>query len=416
MSLHWSPQQEEALRAITRWLRTNSQVFYMAGFAGTGKTTLARHAVGHRWRFAALTGKAAHVLRQKGCEDASTIHSLIYRPAGETKAHEILLLEDKIQRLTTSTLEPTPEQLAAITKLEDQIRLLQSESEPRYALWANSPLADPFCEGVVIDECSMVDEQLGKDLESFGKKILVIGDPAQLPPVGSGGYFTKRKPDVLLTEIHRQARESGILRLATAIREGRTLESLYRSGWEQPSDCLIFLQSELSKEQIAQKVLEADQVLVGRNATRKSFNRRHRDLLGRVSPTPEKGDRLVCLRNDRDLGVFNGSQWVVNQCSSDISSMTAELMLQSEDYPQTVECTAWLHHVMGREQELTEMGWDRRDFQEFDYGHALTVHKSQGSQWEHVLLWDEGACFRGVEARWRYTGITRASRKLTVII
>ena len=48
---------------------------------------------------------------------------------------------------------------------------------------------------IVIDECSMVDEELGRDLLSFGKKVLVLGDPAQLPPVKGGGFFTEQEPD-----------------------------------------------------------------------------------------------------------------------------------------------------------------------------------------------------------------------------
>ncbi len=58
---------------------------------------------------------------------------------------------------------------------------------------------------VVIDECSMVDADLGNDLLSFGVPVLVLGDPAQLPPLRGGGFFTEAEPDVMLTEVHRQA-------------------------------------------------------------------------------------------------------------------------------------------------------------------------------------------------------------------
>ena len=70
----------------------------------------------------------------------------------------------------------------------------------------------------MIDECSMVDEELGRDLLSFGKPILVLGDPAQLPPVKGGGFFTETAPDVMLTEIHRQAEGSAIIRASRAAR------------------------------------------------------------------------------------------------------------------------------------------------------------------------------------------------------
>ena len=70
----------------------------------------------------------------------------------------------------------------------------------------------------------MVDEELGRDLLSFGRKVLVLGDPAQLPPVKGGGFFTEAEPDVMLTEVHRQAADNPIIRLSMAIREGGQIE------------------------------------------------------------------------------------------------------------------------------------------------------------------------------------------------
>ena len=82
--MDWSPQQDKALKDVSAWLkRGKPQVFRLFGFAGTGKTTLARHLAEHldgSVVFAAYTGKAALVMRSRGCKDARTIHSLIYRP------------------------------------------------------------------------------------------------------------------------------------------------------------------------------------------------------------------------------------------------------------------------------------------------------------------------------------------------
>src|SRR6478735_9563131 len=82
--MNWSPQQDSALKAVARWLKAGApQVFRLFGYAGTGKTTLARHLAQHidgEVAFGAFTGKAALVMRAKGCKDARTIHSLIYRP------------------------------------------------------------------------------------------------------------------------------------------------------------------------------------------------------------------------------------------------------------------------------------------------------------------------------------------------
>jgi exodeoxyribonuclease-5 len=410
--MNWSPQQDDALRDCAAWIKDKSgpQVFYLAGYAGTGKTTLARHLVGDDWRFAAFTGKAAHVLRQKGCEDASTIHSLIYRPAGESKASEMRRLESQVIALQTLPRrnEAQNERLELLQRMQ---RDLMDENKPRFALWENSPLADARVRGIVVDEVSMVDEKLGKDLEYFGKKILVLGDPAQLPPVGAGGYFTKREPDVMLTEVHRHARESGILRLATHIREGGSVW-----GFDSAEDAQVVPQLNIEREALRTQVLDADQVLCGLNATRHNMNKRQRTLLGFTDPGPMMGDRLVCLRNDHMMGLFNGSQWLVDHADCDVDSMTADMQITSEDTDARLELTTWLHHMVGKGDALKGMGHDRRDLAEFDWSYALTVHKAQGSQWEDVVLFDQSASFRADARKWLYTGITRASKSLTVII
>ncbi len=176
----WSPEQAAALDKVGLWLKRGDQpVFRLFGYAGVGKTTLARHVAEHasgKALFAAFTGKAALVLRSKGCYGASTIHSLIYNAD-----------EDK-------------------------------NGAPRFTL--NKDGMASRASLIVIDECSMVDEELGRDLLSFGKPILVLGDPAQLPPVKGGGFFTEAEPDVMLTEIHRQAADNPIIRLSQIIRTG----------------------------------------------------------------------------------------------------------------------------------------------------------------------------------------------------
>ena len=82
--MRWSPQQEDAIKSVQEWLRDKRgpQIFRLFGFAGTGKTTLAKELAGMaggKVLFATFTGKASLVLRSKGCADASTIHSLIYK-------------------------------------------------------------------------------------------------------------------------------------------------------------------------------------------------------------------------------------------------------------------------------------------------------------------------------------------------
>src|SRR5215467_11486819 len=139
----FTPHQETALKAVATWLKARPgrngtpQVFRLFGYAGTGKTTLARHiaeGVDGDVKFAAFTGKAALVMRGRGCDGATTIHSLIYR------ARE------------------------------------SGEETPDFELWDEAPASKAKL--IVIDECSMVDAELARDLMSFGVPLLVIGDPA----------------------------------------------------------------------------------------------------------------------------------------------------------------------------------------------------------------------------------------------
>src|SRR5215831_15806422 len=185
----FSPEQDAALKGVADWLKAKPGqgqtplIFRLFGYAGTGKTTLAKHiaeGVEGKVLFAAFTGKAALVMRSKGCSGASTIHSLIYKP---------------------------PE---------------TNEETPTFELWDNAPASKARL--IVIDECSMVDAELGRDLLSFGTPLLVLGDPAQLPPVQGAGFFTAGEPDAMLTEVHRQAENDPIVRLSMDIRAGRRIE------------------------------------------------------------------------------------------------------------------------------------------------------------------------------------------------
>ena len=89
--------------------------------------------------------------------------------------------------------------------------------KPRFVLNEQSIVRDAKL--IVLDEVSMVGAEMAHDLLAFGKPILVLGDPGQLPPIKGDGAFTSDDPDVMLTEIHRQAGESAIIRLATLARQ-----------------------------------------------------------------------------------------------------------------------------------------------------------------------------------------------------
>jgi ATP-dependent exoDNAse (exonuclease V) alpha subunit len=360
----WSREQAEAIDKVGRWLKEGEpQVFRLFGYAGVGKTTLARHVAdgAHgETAFAAFTGKAAMVMRANGCAGATTIHALIYR-ASEG-----------------------------------------AEGAPTFTLNADGPASRAGL--IVIDECSMVDAELARDLLSFGKPILVLGDPFQLPPVKGGGFFTESAPDVMLTAIHRQAADNPIIRLSQIVRSGGELkEGAY-------GETRIVRRGAID----AAQVLAADQVLVGVNRTRRAYNQRMRSLNGFAEALPATGDRLVCLRNDRTKGLINGGLWRVEAlggAQKDFVKMTVRS--EDEGSPKAVKVAVLKHFFEGTEGELAPL--IRRQSDEFDYGYALTVHKAQGSQWDDVMLFDESFAFREHRARWLYTGLTRAAKRLTLV-
>mgnify|MGYP003886519963 FL=1 len=374
--MQFSPQQDAALTAVARWLKDGqTQIFRLFGYAGTGKTTLARHFASHvdgQVQFAAFTGKAAQVLRSKGATNARTIHSLIYRPRGEEA------VEDEATGRTSMS--------------------------PTFSINRQSPLARAKL--VIIDECSMVDEELGRDLMSFGTPILVLGDPAQLPPISGGGFFTEHEPDHLLTEIHRQARDNPIIRLAMDVREGRE----FAKG--DFGTARVIGRDEVTQD----LVLEADQVLVGTNRTRKRYNRRLRELKGFSAAYPQAGDKLVCLRNDAAKGLLNGSLWKVMTSARETVKPGINLLVSpEEDDPDRGVAKIKLLKAAFEDPDADIPWQQKKRFDDFDYGYALTVHKAQGSQWDKVVLFDESFAFRDTRQRWLYTAITRAAERLTIV-
>lgn len=363
-----SGQQLSALDLVTRWLKTDARtdkIFRLFGYAGTGKTTIAKHLAGDlngSVVYAAFTGKAAMMMQRNGCEGASTIHSLIYRTVEGPDGKLSFRLD--------------PDSAAAEADL------------------------------IVLDECSMVDKRLAQDLLSFGTPILALGDPAQLPPVTGEGFFTNAEPDMMLTEIHRQAKDSPILRLATDIREGKPLAyGAYGTSRVVRDDSLDL-----------EEILAADQLLVGRNVTRNYYNEEFRRALGRSSDLPEIGDRLACQRNDHGLGIFNGGMFtVVSEPRKSRFGGTLLLELKSLDFPDHENYRVRVRPELftGDEDRLTLA--EEKNTQRFRYGYALTAHKAQGSQWGNVIIEDESHVFNEHARNWLYTAVTRASDRVTLI-
>lgn len=369
----WSPQQEAAIKSVQAWLRDRSapQVFRLFGYAGTGKTTLAKElakGVNGLVLYATFTGKAALVLREKGCEGASTIHSLIYK-----------------------------------------VETDEATGEASFILNQESDLADAKL--LIVDEVSMVGEDVARDLLSFGVKVLVLGDPAQLPPVKGEGFFINSAPDVMLTEVLRQARENPIIHMSMLIREGHRLK---RGSYGESA---VIRREDVGQDRMQELVLTSDQLLCGLNRTRTAFNRRMRTLKGLAGyPNdwfPARGDRLICLRNNKEKHLFNGGLWEVEYVEDKFGRLDMQVRsLDEKRDPVLIKVHEEFFN--GTEHKLD---WrEKRDTDQFTYGWAITCHKSQGSQWDNVIVFDESGAFRDARSNWLYTAITRAAEKVTVVV
>jgi exodeoxyribonuclease-5 len=256
---------------------------------------------------------------------------------------------------------------------------------------------------------------------SFGRPILVLGDPGQLPPIKGEGAFTKDAPDVMLTEIHRQAAESAIIRLATMAREGRPIGfgQYDDHAWKMPM-------ADVTPPQ----ALRGGQVICGRNATRFQLNnalRRAAGFGGSYLPTGPN-EKIICLKNQNDLGLINGMfvslSDIVDEGSLYFSAVGIDEDGKPVGHPGTNGKPGRLLIYKGHFEDHVALDAHRHDrdwknkrlLTEATFGWAITCHKSQGSSWENVVVWDDGLGRTEQDRRrWLYTAITRAERGLVIL-
>lgn len=341
------------------WYKSRKQVYTLAGYAGTGKTTLAKYiaeSLNKRVIFCAYTGKAAKVLRDKGCPNAGTIHSFLYSYLYEDENGKPIFGFDPSSMLDAANL-------------------------------------------VIVDEYSMLSETIYRDLLQTGNKVLFLGDPFQLPPIGKDKITIN--PDFFLTDVHRQALESPVLKAANDVRIGNNLSHSNSGDFIYQPKSLVSLETYLA----------ASQVIVGTNNTRKTFNQNFRKKLGFEDENVfQRGEKIICLRNNKKNGLLNG---MIGDCTSFQENDSYFIVNFNCDGVKFQDLKVWKGDILGWPESSYnyKSGLDR-----FDYGYAITCHKSQGSEFEDVVIYNEAFGKNDEEKRrWLYTALTRAKTRATLV-
>jgi exodeoxyribonuclease-5 len=336
---------DEQMAVVEPLSKLEKQVQTLGGLAGSGKTTLVSHLIKQLPNFAccAFTGKAADVLRSKGV-DASTIHSLIYVPQ-----------ENKDKR-----------------------------KQPTFVKKPCLPVS-----GIIVDEASMVGRDVYADLISYNLPIIFVGDHGQLEPVGEDLYLMAN-PDFRLETIHRNAGD--IAKFAHHLRSG-----LSASSYGECDKVIV-----IPKNQCSPHLLDVDQIICAKNATRVAINKYIRQLKGIERDYPIIGDRIISLRNSRKHKIFNGSQGTIYRVGD--KKLTIYL---SNGAKVMVD-----YHVDTFNREKVDMEIDAHPF---DYAYAVTCHKAQGSEWSKVMVIEQ-FCGGWDHKRWAYTAASRAKDKLVWVL
>jgi exodeoxyribonuclease-5 len=356
----------------------------IGGYAGTGKSTVTAQIAltlkaeekNPRIAFCCYTGKAAYVLREKLTaakvvseedEYVGTIHGLMYRP---------IVKDDVIVGWRRAD------------KIEADL--------------------------IVVDEASMVDEIIWKDLLSYKIPIIAVGDHGQLPPVGRR-FGLMEKPDYALEKIHRQAEGNPIIKASIAAR----MEGKVPVGQETTQDMggigVYKIVSPIGPALDLIKNLPGTLFLCGYNRTRVALNNAIRKRLGHEGK-PREGERVICLKNNRELGIFNGMGGTLKSIKEQKGHWYGLNVLMDDGATFAGDV---IKKQFGAEQTIREMqGLEQNEIRElFDFGYCLTVHKAQGSEADAVVVFEERFPMMTEDdwKRWLYTAVTRARKKLLIV-
>lgn len=387
-------KQEQGLKIAIDRYKNGEKYTVIAGFAGTGKSTLVRFivealsdSIKSKVCYATFTGKAAKVLQKKGNRPIRTLHKLLYY----------------------SNMNPD-------------------------GTYSRRPVSSIEYKVIIVDEVSMVPKSMIDLLLSYNVHVIFLGDPGQLPAIkknDDNGLLAK--PHIFLDEIMRQAMDSEIIRLTMNIREGKRISPMHGK------EVIVINKNELNTGMM----IWADQVLCATNKTKNSINAQMRMLSGMNSLEPQDEDKIICCKNDWDTisidendepltngtvgfiknsfqtfckfpSFVGGIQVPILQCDfvTDEGSIFKNLNI---DYNMIKTGEPSLDSKI-----IYKLSHSKQYFplipKEFNYGYAITVHKAQGSEWDKVLVIEENFPFKQEHVQWLYTACTRASDKLVLVL
>lgn len=382
-------KQEEGLRiALDRYYH-NEPYTVVAGYAGTGKSTLIKFIIEaldinpEDVAYIAYTGKAAQVLRNKGCPNAMTAHRLLYHSKQRSDGTYFHIPKDDIGS---------------------------------YRL-------------IVVDEVSMLPRTMWELLLSHKKYVIACGDPGQLPPVSEeDSPSVLDNPHIFLDEIMRQAKDSEIILLSSDIRARKPISPF------KGSEVNIVRK----RDAVDGMLTWADQILCGKNNTRYQLNSYFRKMKWGedVGDAPLVGDKIICRKNNWDKinrvgdAIVNGSigtldaiyttdnPWLGKKC---IINFLPDKYDDSDSDEDILFRDLLIDWKLITTNEFTVTKENFRMFpkwlrpEQFEYGYAITCHKSQGSEYDKVLVFEE--MLKATDhARWLYTAVTRAAKRLTLVL
>ncbi len=389
MLIELSSDQELARTCLLDWYKEKNRPQYitLGGYAGTGKTTLLSYLRRELQKehkklkvaFCAYTGKATQVLKRKLVE------------------HEAMLPGDEVRTIHSLIYKAITNESGAILG------------------WKRREELDADPDLLIVDEASMVDEEIWRDLLSYQVPIIAVGDRGQLPPV-SGNFNLMQNPQLRLEKIHRQAEQNPIIRLSVMAREqGAIMHGDYGDGVCK----LTYTDAQPALENIFTSFNKYYMILCGYNNTRVRINATIRAALGFETPEPRSNDRVICLRNNREQDIYNGMLGEIVEIKKLIGDKyKVEIAMDTYEGEQV-----YRGHIsaeqFGAQKTLNNiLGYTKtKDMDLFDFGYALTVHKAQGSQAKKVVVFEERFAKDSEEnwRRWLYTAATRAEEELLIV-